>query len=352
MPIPVIAPAGPGDLAAIREMLAEYAAWTGVDLAFQHFAQEVQGLPGDYEAPTGALLIARLEGQPAGMVALRARKDGQCEMKRLYVRPEARGVRLGRLLAERIIEEAKARGYRTMLLDTLPIMKDAQRLYVELGFVDIAPYYDSPIEGTRFMSLDLFEGSRVPRFQGSNVQGSKGSRAVDELPSRTGNSGTLELWNSGTSVVFETHATSLDNEAGLASGWFDVTLSEKGEVQARALGERRRADNLSAVFCSDLTRAVRTAEIAFADRSISIVRDARLRECDYGTLTRHAVSEIEAQRHLRVTTPFPGGESYQQVVDRVGAWLTEIAEAFAGQTVLVVGHRATFYALEHSLRGV
>jgi broad specificity phosphatase PhoE len=148
-------------------------------------------------------------------------------------------------------------------------------------------------------------------------------------------------------VVFETHATSLDNEAGLASGWFDVTLSEKGEVQARALGERRRADNLSAVFCSDLTRAVRTAEIAFADRSISIVRDARLRECDYGTLTRHAASEIEAQRHLRVTMPFPGGESYQQVADRVGAWLTEIAEAFAGQTVLVVGHRATFYALEH-----
>jgi carbonic anhydrase len=155
MPIPVIAPAGPGDLAAIREMLAEYAAWTGVDLAFQHFAQEVQGLPGDYEAPTGALLIARLEGQPVGMAAFRARKDGHCEMKRLYVRPEARGVRLGRLLAERIIEEAKARGYRTMLLDTLPIMKDAQRLYVELGFVDIAPYYDSPIEGTRFMSLDL-----------------------------------------------------------------------------------------------------------------------------------------------------------------------------------------------------
>ena len=153
--------------------------------------------------------------------------------------------------------------------------------------------------------------------------------------------------------MFETHATSLDNEAGLASGWFDVTLSEKGEVQARALGERRRADNLSAVFCSDSdARRIRTAEIAFADRRIAIVRDARLRECDYGALTRHAASEIEAQRHLRVTMPFPGGESYQQVVDRVGAWLTEIAEAFAGQTVLVVGHRATFYALEHLIEGV
>jgi carbonic anhydrase len=154
-PVPVIAPAGPGDLAAIREMLAEYAAWVGFDLAFQHFAQEVQGLPGDYDAPVGALLIARVEGQPAGMVALRARKDRECEMKRLYVRPEARGLGLGRQLAQRIIEEAKGRGYRTMLLDTLPIMKDAQRLYGELGFVDIAPYYDSPIGGTRYMSLDL-----------------------------------------------------------------------------------------------------------------------------------------------------------------------------------------------------
>jgi broad specificity phosphatase PhoE len=148
-------------------------------------------------------------------------------------------------------------------------------------------------------------------------------------------------------LVFETHATSLDNEAGLASGWFDVALSENGEVQARALGERRRADNVAAVFCSDLTRAVRTAEIAFGDRGIPIIRDARLRECNYGSLTRRAASEIDAQRSLRVTTPFPDGESYQQVAGRVAAWLTEIAEAFAGQTVLVVGHRATFYALEH-----
>jgi broad specificity phosphatase PhoE len=148
-------------------------------------------------------------------------------------------------------------------------------------------------------------------------------------------------------LVFETHATSLDNEAGLASGWFDVALSEKGEVQARALGERRRPDNVAAVFCSDLTRAVRTAEIAFGDRGIPIIRDARLRECNYGSLTRRAASEIDAQRSLRVTTPFPDGESYQQVASRVATWLTDVVEAFAGQTVLVVGHRATFYALEH-----
>jgi broad specificity phosphatase PhoE len=153
-------------------------------------------------------------------------------------------------------------------------------------------------------------------------------------------------------IVFETHATSLDNEAGLASGWFDVALSETGEAQARTLGERRRGDDLAAIYCSDLQRAVRTAEIAFADRGIAIVQDARLRECDYGAFTRRPASEIEAQRALRIATPFPGGESYQQAVDRMARWLDEVAELRAGRTVLVVGHRATFYALEHLVNGV
>lgn len=145
----------PADLAAIREMLHEYAAWIGLDLSFQHFAQEVQGLPGDYEPPSGALLIARVDDEPAGMVALRRKSDARCEMKRLFVRSEARGLGLGRQLAERIIAEARARGYTEIILDTLPMMKDAQRMYERLGFVDIEPYYDSPVEGTRFMLLDL-----------------------------------------------------------------------------------------------------------------------------------------------------------------------------------------------------
>jgi len=153
-------------------------------------------------------------------------------------------------------------------------------------------------------------------------------------------------------IVFETHATSLDNEAGLASGWFDVALSEQGVAQASTLGERRRSDDLAAVYCSDLQRAFRTAEIAFGDRDITIVRDARLRECDYGTYTRRPASEIDAERSLRVTTPFPEGESYQQVVDRMAPWLAEIAAAFAGRRILVVGHRATFYALEHLVNRV
>jgi len=153
-------------------------------------------------------------------------------------------------------------------------------------------------------------------------------------------------------VVFETHATSLDNEAGLASGWFDIALSATGEAQARQLRVRRRGDDFAAVFCSDLERAFRTAEIAFGDRACPIVRDARLRECDYGAFTRRPSAEIEERRARHVTTPFPSGESYEQAVGRVAAWLTEAAATFAGRTVVVIGHRATFYALEHLIRRI
>jgi broad specificity phosphatase PhoE len=153
-------------------------------------------------------------------------------------------------------------------------------------------------------------------------------------------------------LVFETHATSLDNETGLASGWFDVALSPLGEEQARMLGARRRNDHLAAIFCSDLSRSFRTAEIAFGDRSLPIIRDARLRECNYGDLTRRATSEIEQRRPLHLVDPFPNGESYQQVVSRVSGWLSESTRHIGAGTVLIIGHRATFYALEHLLNGV
>jgi len=155
--------------------------------------------------------------------------------------------------------------------------------------------------------------------------------------------------SSSIDVVFETHATSLDNEAGLASGWFDVGLSPRGEQQARELGERRRQDAFAAIYCSDLTRAVRTAEIAFGERGIPIARDARLRECDYGALTRHPAADIEARRARHVALPFPGGESYMQCTARVSAWLADASAAHPGGDLLVIGHRATFYALEHLL---
>lgn len=153
-------------------------------------------------------------------------------------------------------------------------------------------------------------------------------------------------------VVFETHATSLDNEAGLASGWFDVDLSPTGEAQARELGERRRHDDLAVVFCSDLLRAARTAEIAFGERTVPIIRDARLRECNYGAFTRQPSVRIDELRERHVFTPFPEGESYQQTADRLSAWLSEMKAALAGHAVLVIGHRATFYALEHLIRHV
>jgi 2,3-bisphosphoglycerate-dependent phosphoglycerate mutase len=153
-------------------------------------------------------------------------------------------------------------------------------------------------------------------------------------------------------VLFESHATSRDNEIGLASGWFDVDLSTTGEQQARELGARRRDDDLAAVYCSDLIRAIRTAEIAFGERALPILRDARLRECDYGDLTRQPALEIDDRRSTHVSTPFPNGESYEHVVGRVSAWLADAVTTFAGRTVLVIDHRATFFALEHLLRDI
>jgi broad specificity phosphatase PhoE len=153
-------------------------------------------------------------------------------------------------------------------------------------------------------------------------------------------------------LVFESHATSVDNEAGLASGWFDVALSAAGEKQARMLGTRRRDDHLAVVYCSDLSRSFRTAEIAFGDRSLPIVRDGRLRECDYGDLTRRPTPEIEQRRLRHLVDPFPNGESYQQVADRVSGWFREALQHVDAGIILVVGHRATFYALEHLLNGV
>ena len=152
---PVLSLATASDLPDIRELLEEYAEWVGIDLGFQGFDRELRDLPGSYAPPAGALVIARRDAAAVGMVALRRIDESRCEMKRLYVRPAARGIGLGRQLAERIIAEARDRRYREMVLDTLPVMGDAQQLYVALGFRDIAPYYPSPIAGTRFMALLL-----------------------------------------------------------------------------------------------------------------------------------------------------------------------------------------------------
>lgn len=152
-------------------------------------------------------------------------------------------------------------------------------------------------------------------------------------------------------LVYETHATSLDNEAGLASGHHDVDLSPAGERQAAELGARYAEAPPSLVLTSDLRRAWRTAEIAFGAR-VPIVRDARLRECDYGALTRRPVREIDACRLAAIDTPFPGGESYADATARVGACLDDVRARWPGGWVLMIGHRATHHALDLLLLGV
>jgi len=141
-------------IAAARRLFKEYEASLGIELTFQGFAQEVAGLPGAYAPPGGRLLLAT-GAEPAGCVALRPLDGGVCEMKRLYVRPTARGARLGRRLAETVIREARSIGYARVRLDTLPSMQEAFALYQTLGFREIAPYYATPIVGTRFMELSL-----------------------------------------------------------------------------------------------------------------------------------------------------------------------------------------------------
>ncbi len=146
---------GENELRQIRELFLEYADSLGGDLEFQNFKQEVASLPGDYAPPRGRLLLVLSDNQPAGCVALRAINDTVCEMKRLYVRQPFRGLGLGKLLAERIIQEARKIGYDSMLLDTLAIMTQARKLYVQLGFQETQPYRFNPVPGTTYMSLDL-----------------------------------------------------------------------------------------------------------------------------------------------------------------------------------------------------
>lgn len=145
----------PEDVATVRELLREYERALGVDLCFQGFAEEVAGLPGDYAPPRGLLLLARNGSDIAGCIALRPVNDDTCEMKRLYVRDAFRASGLGRRLVERVIATAQALGYRRMVLDTLPTMVSAQRLYESFGFRDIAAYRHNPIAGTRFLGLEL-----------------------------------------------------------------------------------------------------------------------------------------------------------------------------------------------------
>lgn len=145
----------PDDLVVVRDLILEYQASLGVDLAFQRFADEVASLATTYGPPAGALLLATVDGAPSGCVGVRPLRPGCCEMKRLYVRPAARGRHLGRHLAERAMASARALGYTHMRLDTLPSMHGAQALYLTLGFYEIAPYRENPVAGTRYLEAAL-----------------------------------------------------------------------------------------------------------------------------------------------------------------------------------------------------
>jgi putative acetyltransferase len=141
---------------AARQLFEEYAGWIEISLCFQNFDRELEGLPGDYAPPRGRLLLALADGQLAGCIALRPLAEQACEMKRLYVRPEFRGLGLGRMLTAAIIEAAKELGYQQMRLDTLPGKMDrALVMYRRLGFKEIEPYYPNPITGVSFMELAL-----------------------------------------------------------------------------------------------------------------------------------------------------------------------------------------------------
>jgi len=143
---------------SVRTLFEEYQAGLGVDLGFQGFDQELAELPGAYAPPAGRLYLALQRHAPAGCVALRPLQHTTCEMKRLYVRPAYRGCGIGRMLAERALGEARAIGYERVVLDTLPAMHEAQALYADLGFVDTDAYTFNPVDGARFLALDLADG--------------------------------------------------------------------------------------------------------------------------------------------------------------------------------------------------
>jgi carbonic anhydrase len=151
----IIATANDPALESVRQFFRNYAGWLGVDLSYQGFAEEMANLPGCYAPPEGRLWCAELDGRPVGCVGVRSFSEGVCEMKRLYVEPDARGTGIGHTLALAAIRAAKELGYKRILLDTLPAMRIAVKLYRELGFREAPAYYNTPVEGTIFLSLDL-----------------------------------------------------------------------------------------------------------------------------------------------------------------------------------------------------
>lgn len=138
-----------------KDLFLEYAKSLDFELCFQDFDKELTELPGEYSPPDGRLFLVKLDDKFAGCIALRKLEQGICEMKRLYVRPEFRGLSIGKKLAYKLVEEAKAIGYKKMRLDTVPSMQTAQKLYYAMGFKEIQPYRTNPVPGVKYMELEL-----------------------------------------------------------------------------------------------------------------------------------------------------------------------------------------------------
>lgn len=145
------------ELEQVKSLFREYASWLSVDLSFQRFEEELLALPDNYAAPMGALFMAKVDGHPAGCVAVRRFDNTTCEMKRLFVRDAYKGRGIGKQLAAKAVEAGKALGYHRMLLDTLAHMRPAIDLYTSLGFQPIAAYYDNPISNAVYLSMPLEE---------------------------------------------------------------------------------------------------------------------------------------------------------------------------------------------------
>lgn len=152
-------------------------------------------------------------------------------------------------------------------------------------------------------------------------------------------------------IIFETHSTSLDNEKHLSSGHNDIDLASLGIKQAKELGERYKSDNFDAIFCSDLQRSYKTAEIAFGNK-FPIIKDSRLRECDYGDLTQHPSSKVDRAKIEHISTPFLNGESYEETSKRMKEFLDYLKKNYDDKRVMIIGHAATRYGLEHWINRV
>ena len=143
----------------------------------------------------------------------------------------------------------------------------------------------------------------------------------------------------------------LDNEKHIASGWADIELSELGIKQSKEMGERYNNDYFDAIFCSDLRRSYKSAEIAFGDK-FPIIRDARLKECNYSDLTQHSSQEVDNEKPKRIHEAFPNGESYEQTSERMRSFLQDLLQNYDGKRVMIIGHRATQYGLEHLINKI